>query len=132
MTDDLTNLANHVKARRAQMDWTQLDVYARGGPSNSKLTEIEDARPPSPSRATLRKLDVGLGWAPGSAKACLAGGEPSVGSDPQDEPQYVESPGERATEGMTDDEVLRKLEQMQEDIRTMSEWVAKRAREGRP
>lgn len=118
MTDDLTNLANHVKARRAHMDWTQLDVYARGGPSNSKLTEIEDARPPSPSRATMRKLDVGLGWVAGSTKACLAGGEPTVGGDPQDA-DYVSSPGPRVEPGVSDAEVLAEVRAMRERLEAL-------------
>lgn len=83
-TEDRDNLARHVLARREDMDWTQLDVHARGGPSNSTLTTIEGgsevAQAPL-SRTTLRKLDKGLGWERGSAKRVLAGGEPRVALD---------------------------------------------------
>lgn len=77
MSEDLQNLADHVKARRLHKDWTQLDVYNQGGPSNSTLTAVEDARTPGPSRSTIRKLDVGLQWESGSARRVLEGGEPT-------------------------------------------------------
>lgn len=78
MNEDLKNLARHVKARRDQKGWSQLDVWKEnGGPSNSKLTEIEAARPPAPARSTLKKLDLGLQWTPGSARRVLEGGEPT-------------------------------------------------------
>lgn len=74
---DLANLAQHVRARREELDLTQLDVWNAGGPSNSTLTAIESARPPAPSRSTLRKLDHALRWVEGSAKAALSGGSPT-------------------------------------------------------
>lgn len=74
---DLANLAKHVLARREALDLTQLDVWNAGGPSNSTLTAIESARPPAPSRSTLRKLDHALRWTEGSARAALSGGEPT-------------------------------------------------------
>lgn len=77
MTHDLENLAKHVQQRREELDLTQLDLRALGGPSNSTLTQIEAARPPTPSRATLHKLDKGLRWEPGSARQVLSGGEPA-------------------------------------------------------
>lgn len=90
-----------------------------------------------PKVGTQGRFEKALGWPAGVIRQMGQGEdldlpmERNVGADPQDPPQYVESPGERATEGMTDDEVLRRLDQMQEDIRAMSEWVARRAQEGR-
>jgi len=109
MTSDLQNLADHVKARRADKDWTQLDVYNQGGPSNSTLTAVEDARTPEPSRSTLRKLDAGLQWEPGSAKAALAGEAPAalgdaLRRDVENAPEN--SPRLRAA---SDEEVLREV-----------------------
>lgn len=74
---DLANLANHVVWRRAELDMTQMDVWNAGGPSNSTLTAIESARPPAPSRSTLRKLDLALRWTEGSARSALAGKAPT-------------------------------------------------------
>lgn len=116
MTDDLKNLADHVKARRDAMDWSQLDVYRRGGPSNSTLTTIENAGTPAPSRSTLKKLDIGLGWEPGSAKNTLAGGKPqpvavltrtgtaSLFVSADDETEDIPAWNTRKPEGMTDEE----------------------------
>lgn len=121
MTEDLKNLAKHVKARRAEMDWTQLDVGSQGGPSNTTLTQVEAAKPPAPTRATRDKLDKGLRWKPGSAKAVLAGGDPvpldsdDVGAVVQD-PGYVSAPGDRQPGGATLDDVLAAIERMEADI----------------
>lgn len=73
---DLLNLARCVSSRRAHLDLTQVQVWERGGPSNSTLTAIESARPPAPSRSTLKKLDKALEWEDGSARRCLMGGVP--------------------------------------------------------
>lgn len=74
---DLANLAEWVTRRRRELDLTQLEVWNRGGPSNSTLTAIEAGRSPAPSRSTLKKLDRALQWVDGSAKACLSGGKPT-------------------------------------------------------
>lgn len=63
--------------REDELDMSQMEVWAAGGPSNTTLTNIENARLPLPSRASLKKLDVGLQWEDGSAKRVLAGGEPT-------------------------------------------------------
>lgn len=70
-------LAEAVKARRAQLGLNQLDIAARGGPSNSKMTEIEGARDDTLTPATARKLDEGLRWESGSARTVWDGlGDP--------------------------------------------------------
>lgn len=56
----------------------QDELAARGGPSTTTLTKVENAVPPSPASVTLRKLDAGLGWTAGSASAVLAGGDPLI------------------------------------------------------
>jgi len=81
---DLHNLAEHVLARRRAKDLTQMDVWKLGGPSNSTLTAIEAARGPAPSRSTLRKLDRGMNWSPGSARRVLLGGNPATEDDIRD------------------------------------------------
>ena len=56
----------------------------RGGPSTTKMTEVERVIGPTPTPQTLRKLDAGLGWAQGSAARVLAGGEPELLTRPTD------------------------------------------------
>lgn len=70
-------LGRFVRERRAELDLTQLEVAGQGGPSNSKLTEIENSRLASLQRQTARKLDAGLKWEPGSARRTWNGGEPT-------------------------------------------------------
>lgn len=71
------NLARHVLARREQLDLTQLEVHAAGGPSNTWQTLIEGGRIETLSRSTARKLDAGLHWEPGSARRVWEGGKPT-------------------------------------------------------
>lgn len=73
--DHFGRLARAILDRRAELGRTQLDVARAGGPSNATLTALESGRATSTSPATLRKLDAGLDWHPGSAQAVLAGGE---------------------------------------------------------
>lgn len=79
MTDP-KRLAAYVVRRREERAWSQIDVWRRGGPSNSTLTKIESGDW-VPFAATLRKLDAGLGWRLGSAQAVLDGGEPTLAPD---------------------------------------------------
>lgn len=73
---DYGNLAQHVKTRRKQLGLTADDVAARGGPGRATLSKIENAHPGDYRPSILRDLDGALGWLPGSAHACLYGGDP--------------------------------------------------------
>lgn len=75
MSSKAQRLADAVTARREELDVTQLEVWQSGGPSNTTLTRIENADIETLTRTTARKLDVGLRWAPGSAKAVWERGE---------------------------------------------------------
>lgn len=69
MSSPAERLAAAVKARREnELRLNQLEVAGRGGPSNSKLTEIENGRLAQLTPSTERKLDKGLGWLDGSAR----------------------------------------------------------------
>lgn len=87
-TPDVQRLAELVRQRRIALDLTQTDVAARGGPSDTTLGKVESAVG-TPNRQTLMKLDVGLGWTPGSARRVLDGGEPTPaeGDPPAIEPR---------------------------------------------
>lgn len=73
MSSNAQRLADAVKARRLELDRTQLEVHAAGGPSNSTQTLIENAQAETLSRTTARRLDTGLKWAEGSARAVWDG-----------------------------------------------------------
>lgn len=77
----LRGLADAVYDRRTQLNLSQLDVAARGGPSDTTLTKIEAAELDRPRPSTLRKLDKGLDWQEGSARALLYEGTPPVPID---------------------------------------------------
>lgn len=72
-------LATAVKRRRADANLTQLQVWKAGGPSNSTFTSIEKAKSQSISSKTLRKLDAGLDWSPGTAVGFLRDEEEASG-----------------------------------------------------
>lgn len=97
MTTDLQKFGQRVRARREELGLTQLQVAAQGGPSNTTQTKIEGGEPPEPSNATLRKVDSGLRWLQGSARALLRDGlEPTPLRDPwPGEDDYLDDPAGR-------------------------------------
>jgi hypothetical protein len=77
MSTNAERFGQIVKARRDELDLNQVEVSQLGGPSNSKLTEIENGRLKQLTRQTARKLDRGLHWVPGSARTAWDGGDPT-------------------------------------------------------
>lgn len=67
-----------VRARREQLDLIQTEVTAAGGPSNTKMTEIEQGRLMDLSPLIAKKLDKGLRWESGSARRTWLGGTPNA------------------------------------------------------
>lgn len=84
MTIDWARLGRAVKQRREQLGLSQDSVHQAGGPSDVVVARIESNEPPRPSKGSIRKLDVGLRWAPGSAQRVLNGGEPAALERPPD------------------------------------------------
>jgi hypothetical protein len=79
MRPDIARLGQLVKKRRLELRRTQVDVYRAGGPSDTTLTGLEQGTATSVSKDTLRKLDVGLDWEPGSAtRVYLREGDPET------------------------------------------------------
>lgn len=100
---DLARFGAIVKARRAALGLTQEEVNALGGPSDTTFTKIENLewRPGRP--ATLRKLDDGLKWQPGSSASILyRGGQPEPIDVTDAEPPTT-------TDGRSDAEVAGEL-----------------------
>lgn len=78
MTHEAERLGEAVKARRAALGLTQYDVWRAGGPSNTTQTIIENGEMVKLTRGTARKIDAGMRWQPGSAKAVFTLGLPPV------------------------------------------------------
>lgn len=75
---DLQRFGRIVRERREELGLQQEEMKDRGGPSSTTMSQIERGVGKPPTRLVLDRLDRGLGWASGSAKRTLAGGEPSV------------------------------------------------------
>ncbi|MCO1574983.1 helix-turn-helix domain-containing protein [Crossiella sp. SN42] len=71
-------LAAAVRARREERGWTQADVVARGSVSLASVQVVEAGTRTSFQNKTVNGLEQGLGWAPGSVRAVLAGGAPQL------------------------------------------------------
>lgn len=80
MTTDLSQFGHRVRQRREELGLTQLQVAAQGGPSNTTQTKVENGEPPPPIPSTLRKIDSGLRWLQGSARALLVDGAEPIES----------------------------------------------------
>ncbi|WP_131824402.1 hypothetical protein [Mycobacteroides abscessus] len=76
--NDWSRLATEVHARRLALDMTQSDVSAAGGPSATKIREIENLRATVLSTSKRRGLERALQWAIGGVDVALAGGTPKV------------------------------------------------------
>lgn len=73
---DWTRLADHVRAARTALDITQADLAAKAGIglATVQLLERGTARTRLPN--TISAVEAALGWAPGSARSVLSGGDP--------------------------------------------------------
>ncbi|MGZ4518928.1 MAG: hypothetical protein ACXVXP_00350 [Mycobacteriaceae bacterium] len=70
-------LRDAVLARRTELDMTQIDLWQAGGPSNTTQTAIATGQLRTLTRTTAKKLDHGLRWEAGSARAVWEGGKPT-------------------------------------------------------
>ncbi|WP_431949230.1 hypothetical protein [Nocardia lijiangensis] len=71
-------LADAVVARMAKLRRSRRQVHLRGGPTEPTMLKIERAEARSLTSKTLRKINVGLDWAPGSAENIyFAAGNPT-------------------------------------------------------
>ncbi|MFC7446456.1 helix-turn-helix domain-containing protein [Rhodococcus daqingensis] len=76
VSESRARFGRFVTERRRALNLTQDEVRAAGGPSDAAQTRAENGTGPEPSQRTLRRLDTGLNWAPGSAARTLLGGVP--------------------------------------------------------
>jgi Helix-turn-helix len=77
--DDWLRLADYVVARRVELGMRDRRAFAEAtGVTERTLGKLENGQRVSPS--TLAMVENRLGWAPGSYRRILAGGEPAAGS----------------------------------------------------
>jgi hypothetical protein len=78
---DWQRVADYVRERRTELDLTQADVQAAGGPSTATQRLIEGALSDNYQPAILARLERVLGWQPRSIRAIRSGGEPVLMED---------------------------------------------------
>jgi len=77
--EDWQRLADYVVARRVELGMRDRRAFAEAtGVTERTLGKLENGQRVSPS--TLGMVENRLGWAPGSCRRLLAGGEPTVSS----------------------------------------------------
>ena len=78
-SEDWQRLADYIVARRVELGMRDRRAFAEAtGVTERTLGKLENGQRVSPS--TLGMVENRLGWAPGSWRRILEGGEPSVGS----------------------------------------------------
>lgn len=78
LSGDAQRLADRVAARRGELGLTHREMQFAGGPSPATMSLIEGAGRDSLQVGIAGKLEKALQWAPGSVRAILAGGEPTL------------------------------------------------------
>jgi hypothetical protein len=86
---DWHRVAEYVIERRTDLDLTQADVHALGGPSTATLRLIEGGLQDRYQPAILARLERVLGWERGSIRAIRKGGEPTVAGGRQDAEAFL-------------------------------------------
>jgi hypothetical protein len=85
--EDWLRLADYVVARRVELGMRDRRAFAQAtGVTERTLGKLENGQRVSPS--TLAMVENRLGWAPGSCRRILAGGEPTVGSTDRGPAEY--------------------------------------------
>jgi hypothetical protein len=84
---DWLRLGDYVVARRVELGMRDRRAFAQGtGVTERTLGKLENGQQVSPS--TLAMVENRLGWAPGSCRRILAGGEPTVPSPERGHSEY--------------------------------------------
>jgi hypothetical protein len=85
--EDWLRLADYVVARRVELGMRDRRALAEAtGVTERTLGKLENGQRVSPS--TLAMVENRLGWAPGSHRRILAGGEPQMGSQDREHAEY--------------------------------------------
>lgn len=104
MDGDWLRVAEYVRDRRDELEMTQADVHAAGGPSTATQRLIEGGLSTSYQPSVLAKLERVLGWQRGSVRVILKGGEPTLLGDRNRPPLRAVPDGKGGEFRLTDDE----------------------------
>jgi len=81
MSADWERLADAIKRRREALGFTQVKLAELVGVTDTTIRNLEGGRQFTRPPSSLPSVERALGWAPGSARAVMAGGEPTVEAD---------------------------------------------------
>lgn len=117
MSAKSTRFGQIVLERRHELGLTQDDVTARGGPSDTLLSQIEAGQWVVGSPSTFKKLDKALDWKDGSARLAFNEGEalPMEGAplSPAPDPTAVSALATLADLAMLREELLGRIERLE-------------------
>lgn len=77
---DWKRLAGAIKRQREALGLTQVQLAELAGVTGTTIRNLEGGREFKRLPASLPAVGQALGWAPGSARTVLAGGEPTIAS----------------------------------------------------
>lgn len=78
-SNDWENLREHLEHRVIdQLNMTWLEFERASGISSTQIRKIRNGQVKRMQDGTAARLEAALGWAPGSIRRCLAGGEPEL------------------------------------------------------
>lgn len=77
MDADWERLADAVRRRRDELGFTQVQLATLAGVTAMTIRNLEGGRKFKRLPASISAVEQALGWAPGSARAILAGGDPT-------------------------------------------------------
>ena len=78
MNADWERLADAVRHRRDALGFTQVQLAELAGVTDTTIRNLEGGREFKRPPASLPAVEQALGWAPGSARAILAGVDPTL------------------------------------------------------
>lgn len=123
---DWERLARYVVQRREiELGWTQEKVRAEGGPSTATQRLIEKAGQDSYSGRSLSNLERALGWASGSVREILTGGQPTVVYVPESTGPARESASPNAGSGQLDPSTEAILQETEDDLAEVRERLSR-------
>ncbi len=119
---DHERLDHAIEARTIELGISYVELADRAGISDVSLRNLRKGRANFRPR-NVRKLEIALGWEPGSIAAVLAGGDPMVG-EPADAPISADDLTQLIAE--TEDELLHLNPKYESNRALLTEHLEKR------
>jgi len=87
MDADWDRLTDAIQRRRNELGLTQVQLAEAAGVTDTTIRNLEGGRKFRRLPASVPAVEQALGWAPGSARIVLDGGEPIAATQPAERPQ---------------------------------------------